>query len=303
MIEQRRPLISLIAINYIHINDTIEFLESVARLSYKETETIVVDNASPKGRPDESIRRRFPWVKFIQSEKNLGFAGGNNLGIAEASGDYIFLLNNDTLLPKDFLDPIVDFMQTHPDAGMASPKVLYPDKTTIQYAGAIGINPVTGRGKRLGLMEKDHGQYDRNYETDLGHGAALIIPANVVEAVGPMPELYFLYYEEHDWCMMVKRLGYKMYYIGESHIIHKESISTGGDDSPNKVYYLTRNRLIFMRRNFTGINFLSGVLFFTVISLPSKLIKYLVRGKFALMWAVIRGSAWHLAHPGRSAVR
>ncbi|HZY82682.1 MAG TPA: glycosyltransferase family 2 protein [Cyclobacteriaceae bacterium] len=303
MTEQRRPLISLVAINYIHIKDTIEFLESVAKLSYRETETIVVDNASPKGRPDESVKKRFPWVKFIQSEKNLGFAGGNNLGIAEASGDYIFLLNNDTLLPKDFLDPIVDFMQAHPDAGMASPKVLYPDETTIQYAGAIGINPVTGRGKRLGLFEKDNGQYDRNYETDLGHGAALIIRSNVVKAVGPMPELYFLYYEEHDWCMMMKRLGYKMYYIGESHIIHKESISTGGDDSPNKVYYLTRNRVIFMRRNFTGMKFFSGLLFFAAISVPSKLLKYLVRGKFALMGAVIRGSAWHLTHLGKSSVR
>ncbi|WP_227634291.1 hypothetical protein, partial [Klebsiella pneumoniae] len=76
---------------------------------------------------------------------------------------------------------IIAFMESHPDAGMASPKVLYPDKVTIQFAGARAISPVTGRGKRLGLFEKDHGQYNTNYKTDLGHGAALIVRRSVVD--------------------------------------------------------------------------------------------------------------------------
>ena len=287
------PLVTFITINYNSISDTLEFLESAKKLSYKNLDVIVVDNAS-KENPEKTITENYSWARFIKSEKNLGFAGGNNLGIKEAKGEYLFLLNNDTLLPENFLEPIIEFMISHPDAGMASPKVLYPDGRTIQYAGAIKISPLTGRGKRVGLFEKDSGQYNINHVTDLGHGAALIIPKKVVELVGFMPEIYFLYYEEHDWCEQVKRLGFNMYYIGESHIIHKESVSTGGDESPLKVYYLTRNRLLFMRRNSSGMPLLLGFIFFILISTPKSILKYASKGKFDLVKAFVKGIWWNI---------
>ena len=242
--QTKYPLVSLISINYDHLADTIEFLESTEKLTYPNIEVIVVDNDSPKEKPTEETKKRFPTVRFIQSEKNLGFAGGNNLGIKFAKGEYYFLLNNDTILFPDFLDSIVSFMQSHPDAGMASPKVLYPDGKTLQFAGGTSISPFTGRGKCFGLMETDIGQYDTTYKTELVHGGALIIPRNVVEKVGLMPELYFLYYEELDWCEIVKRSGYAIYYIGTANILHKESVSTGAE-SPLKIYYTTRN-LIYL---------------------------------------------------------
>src|SRR5258706_3111936 len=192
------PLVSFITVNQDRLSDKIEFLESVKALTYPNVEIIVVDNNSPKEKPTEEVKRNYPNVRFIENGKNLGFAGGNNTGLREAHGDYFFLLNNDTILPKGFLEPIIHFMEAHADAGMASPRVLYPDNVTIQYAGARGISPITGRGKRLGLFEKDTGQYNGNYKTDLGHGAALIIPKKIADIVGPMPEAYFLYYEEHD---------------------------------------------------------------------------------------------------------
>jgi GT2 family glycosyltransferase len=291
-----RPLVSFITVNYNHLTDTIEFLESAQRLSYPNIEVIVVDNDSPKKeeRPTPELIARFPKVKFIQSDKNLGFAGGNNLGLKAARGHYLFLLNNDTVMPEGFLEPIIDFMEGHPDAGMASPKVLYPDGRTLQYAGAVAISPLTGRGKRLGLFEKDDGQYDKNYQTDLGHGAALIVTRKAFEAVGLMPEIYFLYYEEHDWVEQMKRNGFNMYYIGTTHIIHKESVSTGGDESPLKVYYLTRNRLIFMRRNSSGIPFVSGVLFFVFIAAPRNILKYALKGKMPLVKSFIKGVRWNI---------
>jgi GT2 family glycosyltransferase len=289
------PLISLITINYISIKDTIEFLESAQKLTYKNVEIIVVDNNSPTGRPTQEIRNRFPQVKFIDSAENLGFAGGNNLGLKIAKGDYYFLLNNDTLLYPDFLEPIVTFMISHPDVGMASPKILYPDKETIQFGGAIGISPFTGRGKCLGIYEKDAGQYDKCYETDLGHGAALIVSRKAVELAGLMPEVYFLYYEEHDWCEIVKRKGFKMYFIGTSKVIHKESVTTG-PESPLKVYYMTRNRLIFMRRNFSGLPFYFGLLFFTFFSIPKNTITYLMKGKNELLKSFYRGISWNLSN-------
>jgi len=289
-----RPTVSLITIHFNHLADTIEFIESALRLTYKPLEIIVVDNGSDKDKVTDEIVKRFPSVHFVLLDKNLGFAGGNNVGMKHATGDYFFFLNNDTLLPLGFLHTVVNFMIAHPDAGMASPKVLYPDGKTIQYAGAIGINPMTGRGKRIGLFEEDRGQYDRDYVTDLGHGAALIVPRKVAEQIGPMPEVYFLYYEEHDWCMSARRKGYKMYYIGTGHVIHKESVSTGGDESPQKTYYLSRNRVLFMRRNFSGTKYVVGLLFFALLSTPKSVLLFTLRGRFDLVKAYLNGIAWNL---------
>lgn len=291
-----RPLVSFITVMYNHLDDTVEFLQSALQLTYPNIEIIVVDNASPKDRPTDSVKAQFPTVKFIQSDKNLGFAGGNNLGFKEAKGEYLFLLNNDTVMPRGFLEPIIDFMVAHPQVGMVSPKVLYPDGVTIQYAGARAIHPLTGRGKRYGLFEKDSGQYDKINPTDLGHGAALVVTRRAFESVGPMCEDYFLYYEEHDWCEDMKRKGFQFYYVGTTHIIHKESVSTGGEESPLKVYYMTRNRLLFMRRQTGGITFLMALIYFTLVATPKNLIRYLLKGKFQLVGATLRGIGWNLGH-------
>jgi GT2 family glycosyltransferase len=291
------PLISLITINYNSTKDTIEFLETAKKLTYLNYEIIVVDNASIEN-PHKELKERFPDIIFIRSEKNLGFAGGNNLGLNFAKGDYFFFLNNDTLLFEDFLEPIVDFMISHPEVGMASPKVLYSDGVTIQYAGAISIN-FLGRGKRIGLLERDSGQYNYISETDLGHGAALIIPKVIIEKVGLMPELFFLYYEEHDWCEQVKKQGYKMYYLGNSQILHKESVSTGGNENYLKVYYLNRNRLLFMRRNFNGIKRIIGLFFYTVFAFPKNILIHIFRGRMDLAGAILSGFSWNLKNPCR----
>lgn len=290
---QRNPLVSIIAINYNSTDDTIDFLKSVEKISYPNYECILVDNAS-RIDPGPILQPMFPWVKYIRSEENLGFAGGNNLGIRASRGELIVLLNNDTLLPEGFLEPIVQFSLAHPEAGFMSPKILNTDRKTLQYVGSIGVSPFTGRGKRLASNEPDLGQYDRIYETDLAHGAALLVPRSVVEKVGPMPEVFFLYYEEHDWCEQVKRAGYKIYYVGTTHIIHKGSVSVGGSDSPLKIYYMTRNRLLFMKRNFKGIPLLSGLLFFSLFVIPKNTIVYLAKRRFDLLSAFYRGFWWNL---------
>ncbi|MEX1241453.1 MAG: glycosyltransferase family 2 protein, partial [Cyclobacteriaceae bacterium] len=159
------------------------------------------------------------------------------------------------------------------------------------------IKAFTGRGERIGWSESDTGQYDKIYKTDLGHGAALIVSRKVVGEVGLMPEVYFLYYEEHDWCEQVKRKGYDMYYVGTSRVIHKESVSTGGDESYLKVHYLHRNRLLFMRRNFHGFPYFVGVVFLFLFSIPKKTIFYLRKGKLTLIKALFNGIAWNFTNP------
>jgi GT2 family glycosyltransferase len=288
-----RPLVSIIIVYYNTLKDTLELLDSIKKLTYPLIEVIIVDNANDL-RFKEKINRDYTTVTFVQSKNNVGFAAGNNLGIQVASGKYLLFLNSDTLVFSDFLEPMIDFLELHPEVGMASPKVLYPDGKTIQYAGARAISPYTGRGKRLGLGEIDQGQYDLCYKTELGHGASLIVSRTTIQKIGFWPEIYFLYYEEHDWCEQAKRAGLLMYYLGNSKTIHKEALSTGGLQSPLKVYYMTRNRLLFMRRNSSGVKLFIGLVFYFLISAPKDFLKYLISGQFNLIYSFFGGIFWHL---------
>jgi hypothetical protein len=289
------PLVSIITINYNQLTYTCELLQSLRQLHYQNVEVIVVDNAS-KEDPGPVIREKFPEVKLIVSDKNLGFAGGNNLGIREAKGKYLLFVNNDTEIDPNALEPLVNLFETQPDAGVASPKILYHNSgQIIQYVGCSKINPYTGRNHRKGFKEKDSGQFDTLRETDLAHGAAMMVPRAVVEKAGMMPEFFFLYYEELDWCETIKAAGYKVYVVPASKVYHKESMSIG-KNSTLKTYYMTRNRLLFMRRHTSGLIKISWMLFFVFFSIPKNVLKYLIKREGDHLKAFFKGFFWNLRH-------
>ncbi len=289
------PRISIITINYNQASVTCELLNSLRRVSYPDVEAIVVDNHSTDN-PEETIKTKYPEVKFVRSAQNLGFAGGNNLGLRMATGKYLLFLNNDTEVDPGFLQPMVELFEANPKAGAASPKILYFNSDgVIQYAGSTNINPFTGRNRRHGYLEKDAGQHDVLRKTDLAHGAAMMVPRKVVDRVGAMPEFFFLYYEEVDWCETIKRVGYDIYYVPDSRIFHKESMSVG-KKSTLKTYYMTRNRLLFMRRNTSGLKKLSWMIFFTLVSLPKNVLVYVLRRDVKNGIAFWKGLVWNITH-------
>lgn len=287
------PLVSIISINYKQAHVTCEMLASLQHVTYPNFEVIIVDNASP----DEEIipiEEQFPTVHLIRSPENLGFAGGNNLGIAVANGKYLLLLNNDTEVAPDFLEPLVSLFEANSEVGIASPKIVfYGTDNVIQYAGCSRINPWTGRSVTVGLMEKDEGQHNTSSSTALIHGAAMMVPMAVIKKVGLMPELYFLYYEELDWCEMIKRAGYQSYYVAEGTVYHKESASVGRG-SVMRTYYMYRNRLLFIRRNSEGMRFWSGLLFFLFVAVPKQGLIFGLRLEQKYLQALWRGLRWHL---------
>ena len=289
------PLVTIISVNFKQTEVTCEMLASLRQITYKNIEIIIVDNGSGDDF-EQVVSGRFPEAKLIISKENLGFAGGNNLAVKVAKGKYLFFLNNDTVVDSGFLEPIISTMEVNPMIGMASPKIIYyGTEETIQYAGSTGIDPYTGRGAKIGHLEKDLGQYNDIRPTGLVHGAAMIVPLEVIKKVGLMPELFFLYYEEHDWCEMIKRAGYQIYYIGTSKIYHKESISVG-KESTIKTYFMTRNRLLFMRRNVSGFPFISSLLFFTFLSIPNNTLKYLIKGKLNHLIRFYAGVLWNMTN-------
>ncbi len=288
------PLVSIISVNYKQLQITIEFLNSLQKITYPNIEIFIVDNASNE--PVKStINNLFPNVNVIESFENLGFAGGNNLAVRQANGKYLLFINNDTEVDPGFLENLISELEKDSLIGIASPKIIYYNQNElIQFAGAKSINKLTGRGSIL-KSEYDKGQYDECFETGLIHGAAMIVPMEVIKKVGLMPEIYFLYYEELDWCEMIKKAGYKALYIGKSKIYHKESVSVGRD-SPFKTYYMARNRLIFIRRNTNGLNLWVSILFFLFISVPKNIISFLLKGKISHAKSFLKGFLWSITH-------
>lgn len=290
------PLVSIIALNFNQLEVTLEFLESTRSLTYPNYEIILVDNHSSEN-PTEVIQQSFPEVKLIVTDKNLGFTGGNNVGIKAASGDYYFIVNNDTEVTPDLLENLLKPFEADPSIGMVSPKIRYHiEPEVIQYAGFNKINPITGRNSTIGQKEKDTGQYDQSGYTHYAHGAAMMVPRAVVEQVGPLPDIFFIYYEELDWSAHIIRAGYKIYYQSEALIFHKESM-TVGKDSPFKAYYHNRNRILFMRRNVSRSQLLSFLVFLVFVVIPKKIIVYTLNGQFIHLKNFFKALAWNINNP------
>jgi GT2 family glycosyltransferase len=287
------PLVSIVILNYNKTLLTRELLISLRRITYPEVEIILVDNAS-NDRSFLQLRDEFPEINIICSKENLGYAGGNNLGIQAASGSLILLLNNDVEVSRGFLEPMVDIFLSNPNTGMVSPKILYYGRgEAIQYAGSEGINPWTGRGKKTGHREIDNGQYNYVKATALVHGACVLVSSKLIKTVGMMDESYFIYYEEHDWAERAKQKGYELYYAGTAKVYHKESMTTG-KDSPFHSYYMSRNRLLFLRRNVPYPAFLASALLFLFVAVPKKVLMLSLKANFSSLKAYLRGVAWHL---------
>lgn len=288
--------LSIITVSYNGLADTCAMIDTIP-FGELPLEVIVVDNASKE---DEAciIQQRYPEVKVIRSDKNLGFAGGNNLGIKASQGQYLYFVNNDTVFYReesdkegsaDRLQSLIDRLESSDNIGVVCPKIRFAwDDAPIQFAGYTPLSTITIRNRAIGFGEKDHGQYDTPHPTPYAHGAAMMVKREAIEKAGLMPEAFFLYYEELDWSMMIRRAGYEIWYDPSSTIFHKESKTTG-KNSPLRTYYIMRNRLLFVQRNINApIKYMSYLYLMVVVGCKDT-IKYALQGDMPLAKAVFRG--------------
>ena len=297
-------VLSVITVNYNGLRDTCELIDSITFSD--DMEMIVVDNGS---RSDDAavLEQRYPRVRVVRSRENLGFAGGNNLGIREARGKYLFLLNNDTLLtlPGEGggeaapLSGMVEAIfarhsSSCPAAAIVCPKIRFArGDRPIQYAGYTPLSSITLRNRAIGCGEADRGQYDVSHATPYAHGAAMLVSREAVAKAGLLPECYFLYYEELDWSLMFRRAGYAVVYDQSLTVCHKDS-STTGQGSPLRTYYTTRNRLLFAHRNVHGSRrFITYAYLICIVALRD-IVAYAIRGKGSNVRAVLTGVAHFL---------
>ena len=181
---------------------TIDLIKSLEELDDKRFELIVVDNASEipfEYEGDVSFE-----LTIIHSEINSGFAGGNEIGMMKAKGEYLFLINNDTEVHQSFVEPIVNCFKSHPNLGMLSVLLRFYDTRLIQFAGATPLSKLTLRNESYGWGEKDAGQFKGYQPIGNIHGAALIVPKILFEELGGMGQPFFMYFEEDDWCATFK---------------------------------------------------------------------------------------------------
>ena len=262
--------------------------------TYPAIEIIVVDNGSTVNSVPEWIIK-YPDVLFIRSEKNLGFAGGNNVGIKAAKGDLYFLVNNDTEFTAGLVATMVATMEANARIGMASPKIRYFDQPEmLQYMGFTKMNYLTARNACIGQFETDNGQYDNlTGPTGYAHGAAMMVKKECVEKAGLMAENFFLYYEEMDWCDSIKRAGYDIWLVADALIYHKESVSVG-KVSALKEYFMNRNRILFMRRNAPLLSRWFFYFYFVAFVATRNIIKYIRIGHKDFIGWLLKAIWWNM---------
>lgn len=253
------PPAFVVILNWNGWRDTHACLESLAGLTYPNAHVLVVDNASEDG-SEARLRELHPALTLLQSGANLGFAGGNNVGLRyalENGAEYVWLLNNDTLVEPDALTALVDKMQREPDLGLCGSTLLYEaDRNTVQALGGARYNRWLGTVEHIGQHQPRTQSVDEGaVEGQLSYliGASTLASKSFLERVGLLQDDYFLYFEELDWAARA-RGTFRLGYAAESVVYHKEGSSIGGTDraKTTKSYtadlYALKNRVRFTRR-------------------------------------------------------
>lgn len=243
--------VSVILLNYKGTKDTLECIKSLEKLDYDNYNIIVVDNNSPDD-SYEVLRREIGEKHIlIKAKDNGGFAKGNNIGVkyaVENGSDFVLLLNNDTLVEKDFLTQMMSCYESHEKVGIVTCKILYESRRDLIWFAGGELNLKRFYGAHYGEGEKDDDKFNEEKEITFATGCVMLIPRQVIEKAGYLPEEYFMYYEDVDYCLRVQEEGYKIYYCPKSRVYHKVSASTGGEASPMAIKLNTRNRIIFMEK-------------------------------------------------------
>jgi GT2 family glycosyltransferase len=247
MIQQ--PNVSIIVLNYNSREDTLACLQSLQHLTYRRITVILVDNGSTDGTV-EAVRKQHPAVNVIATGQNLGFTGGNNVGIEYAlnnGADYIMLLNNDTIVAPDMIDLMIEAMRQDPSIAVTGPTIYYYDQPEVVWSSGGSIDWKHGLTNMLGINEEDKGQFGQlPREVDFVTGCALLARRDVWEQAGLLANEFFMYYEETEWCVRAVRAGFKIAHVPAAMMWHK--ISAEARSTPRVYYYMTRNRLLFLRR-------------------------------------------------------
>jgi GT2 family glycosyltransferase len=256
MTQDINKCVAIIILNWNSYKYTYECLKSLESLSTKNFHVFLVDNDSTDGSfhklGGDVAEKSFKLdITLIQTGSNLGFAGGNNVGIMDAYRQgypFYWLLNNDTVIEPDALATLVRVMEDK-SIGICGSKIYYHGTNLIWFAGGR-VNKWLGETTHTGAAELDKGQYNASSEVDYITGCSLFFRRELIETVGLMNDDYFLYFEETEWNLRASNMNWKLVYVPESVVHHKVSVSSGGEKNlaPYVFYYNLRNAFMMIYR-------------------------------------------------------
>ncbi len=260
-------------------------------------EIIVVDNGSTDGSGEE-LKAQHPHITLIPSATNMGFAGGNNVGINYAidhSFEYIMLLNNDTFVAPDFLDVLVNYMDEHPEVGIIQPKIYCHHDKSLIWDGGSYFNPIFTLPYTPGALKKERAAHNQLKKVDWVTGCAFFTRANILKKSGLLNEKFFIYFEDVDLSFRIKKLGYQLIYHPKSVVYHIAGMSNKskskqkeGYVNPIVHYLIQRNRIWFLKRYTNPIFVVPTILYHASYSI-AVMIYFTLRGRFKKLNALLRG--------------
>ena len=289
------PKVSIIIINWNGLKDTIECLKSLKKITYPNYEVIVIDNGSQVNEAEILKETYGDYIHVIRNDRNYGFAGGNNIGIKRAlngRADYVLLLNNDTVVHEDFLSELVKVCENDRTIGIVGPKVYVYDKPNVISSAGARIDVYRGEFPPIGENENDYGQYDKVRNVDYVSGCALMVKKEVVARAGFLDSTYFIYTEEVDYAVRVRKVGYKIVFVPKAKIWHK--IGRSSDDL-QKLYYKLRNKLFFARKNARKRELFIFMWYFVLILIPSMSCRLFLKKPVLTLRAVFKAMTWNTA--------
>lgn len=241
--------VSVIILNYNKYNYTIQCVNSLTKQTYENFEVIILDNGSEPERY-KALKRELKQfeekidLKLIRNDNNLYFGAGNNKAIKKAKGEFLCLLNYDTVTEPDFIEEMVQFLEKHPDAGMITPKIkIYDNKNIIWNAGAyLDFKSAIVIGNRGYLTYDPHDKkYNEIEQIGFAPGTALFLRREIVDEVGLIDEIFLMYHEDPDWNLRAQEAGFKSYYVPTTTVYHDVPQIFDEEITHFKKYFLNRN--------------------------------------------------------------
>ena len=290
------PKVSIIILNWNGVEDTIECLESIRKISYPLYEIVVVDNGS-EGDDVRILKGKFgDYIHVIENDNNYGFSEGNNIGMRHAlanfNPDYVLLLNNDTVVDPDFLAELLGVAEKDSKIGVVGSRIFdyYGTGTSSMMGGYINW----WRGTTPHIRTADAADRgNKTQKVDWAEGSCLLARREMLETVGMLDTEYFAYWEETDWCVRAKRGGYRICCALNSKVWHKAQHSY---TDTFKLYYFLRNNILFMRKNADTKHLVIFLVYFLCASLPIYSAKPFMTHPLGTVVAIAKALFWNIAH-------
>lgn len=281
------PSVAIILVNWNGYGLTKSCIKSLQKITYTNFSIVLVDNGSVDN-SGQRLKEKIPGLVYLQNEQNLGFTGGNNVGISHALNkgyDYVLLLNNDTVVEPDFLNLMVSFLEEHPNYGAAQPKILYERKRNILWNAGGGYFKWLEMTWSIGIGQEDKDQFNQERDTPWITGCCFLVKASCIRKVGLLDDDYFAYYEDVDWSFRMRKKGFRLRYIPASVIYHVAGASSiskqktkEGTVNPIVHFYRIRNHLFLIRSHGNTLSFSLSLVYQSIKNLLFMLF-FIIRGR------------------------